>query len=656
MSMSNQTNKRTGLIFAGLVSLALTGIGVGWTISGCGGGGEVVAASVATSAYNRPHPMPHGYYKETDEFYVFASGGQQGGFYVYGVPSMKLISEIPIFNVDPAWGWTPASKKVREQMTNPYTGELVRTGDTHHPNLSRKNGIYDGKWIFINDKRAARVARVNLDDFRCAEVLWVPNVNGGMHGFHTSANTDLLVGNIELEAWPAKVIRDHIDVPMDREKGPYAGCVFGIDVADDGKMKNAWQVWGPWQFDMVRVGMGKMDGWIVNTAYNTERAVNVVGMFKRPEDYVFFWNIASIKKAIADKKFVTTKEAPDVPCISWRDVEVYAVPCPLNPHGVDCDPTGQFAVVNGKATTLLRHVDFLQVQDLIAKKQFMGEEFGVPILDAKLCSGDIDAGLGPTHIDFDDKGYMYAGFFVDSDVKKITVGGDAAKAKHGQEPWKVVDTMPAHYSVGHLCVPGGDSAKPYGKYLLVMNKLAKDTFIPHGPLVTESHELFDITKTPCPLVDQMPLPPETHYSQACPVDLIKKNAKKVYELPANIPVPGASYDYAKKEVNVTMSAVRSFFTPDWFTVPQGWKVNLTLINVEQILDMSHGWSLCGYDVMESIDPGEVKEISYTATKEGVFWYYCLWFCSELHVEMRGRMIVIPQSEWNKDKEWKPIGG
>ena len=609
------------------------------------------AIGVGDNPYTRPYPMKHGYWKHQEEFYAFASGGQQGGIYVYGIPSMKLLSEIPIFNIDPAWGWTLANKEVKEMLTDPYTGEVVTTGDTHHTILSRKDAKYDGRWLFVNDKKSARMARMDLDTFRTKQILWLPNVNGGMHGFHSGPNTKLLVGNVEFEGYPEKKIRDYLNIPIDKLKGPYVSCVFGVEVAEDGTMKNKWQVWGPWQYDMVRVGWGAMDGWFINTAYNTERSVNTVGMFKRPEDYVFFWNIASIEKAIADKKYITSDEAPDVPVIRWKDVECYAAPCPLNPHGLDLEPSGRFAIVGGKATTIVRHIDFLKVKAEIDAKNFVGEEFGIPIISGDKTSGDIDAGLGPTHIEFDNEGYLYAGFFVDSDVKKIAMGGPWTK-KHGKEPWSIVDTIPAHYSVGHLLVPGGDTAEPYGKYLVIMNKLTKDTFPPHGPLVTECHELVRIDQTPCPLIDQMPLPPETHYAQAIPVEMIAKKTKFIYDMKLPPKKPNVVYDYGKKEVHVVMTAVRSFFIPDSFTVPEGWKVNLTLTNVEQSYDISHGWALCDHDVMESIDPGETKEIVYTASREGVFWYYCLWFCSELHLEMRGRMIVIPEKEWSRDLEWK----
>jgi nitrous-oxide reductase len=632
-------------VLVGAVALSLFGL------QSCGQGS--VASAPAASPYARPFPMPHGYWKKTDEFYCFASGGQQGGIYVYGMPSMKLLSEIPIFNVDPRWGWTTANPEVREMMTNPRNGDVLISGDTHHPVLSRTDGVYDGRWLFINDKRNARIARMSLATFRTEEILWLENVPGGMHGFNSGPNSELLVGNIELEGYPTKEIRDYLGIEIDKINGPYVSCVFGVKVAPDGSMKTAWQIWGPWQYDLVRVGWGESEGWFINTAYNTERSVNTVGMFKRPEDYVFYWNMASIDRAIEEGKFITTEEAPDVPIVRWSDVEVYAAPCPLNPHGLDIDPTGRYALSSGKATTLVRHYDIRKVTKAIADKKFIGEEFGVPVIDKTVISGDIDTGLGPTHIEYDNEGYAYIGFFVDSDVKKVALGEPWDK-KHGKEPWTVVDTIPAHYSVGHLMVPGGDTAKPYGKYLVIMNKLTKDTFLPHGPLICENHELYGIETIPAPLIDQMSLPPESHYAQGIPVDLITKQAKLVYDLPSELPTPNVVYDYDKRLVHVTMTAVRSFFTPDMFTVPQGWDVEVELQNVEMSLDMTHGWALTGYDVMESIDPGENKTLEFSATHEGVFWYYCLWFCSELHMEMRGRMIVIPEAEWTPELEWSAL--
>ena len=106
-------------------------------------------ATGTAGEFGRPYPLPHQYWARTDEFYVFASGGQQGGLYVYGVPSMKYLSEIPIFVEDQAWGWTSEDVEIRKMMTNPWTGELITRGDTHHPSLSKTNGKYDGRWKIV---------------------------------------------------------------------------------------------------------------------------------------------------------------------------------------------------------------------------------------------------------------------------------------------------------------------------------------------------------------------------------------------------------------------------------------------------------------------------------------------------------------------------
>lgn len=615
-------------------------------------GRSSVKRDQAANPYDRRYPMPHRYWHENDEFYVFASGGQQGGIYVYSIPTMKLIQEIPVFEPAASTGWTLSNPKVKKMLTNPWTGEIITKGDTHYPTISKTDGVYDGRWLFINDKLCARVARVDLTTFRTAQILWVPNVHGGLHGLHISPNSNLIVANIELEQYPDKTILHYLDVPTDLVDGPYVSCYAGIDVAEDGTMKNRWQVWAPWQFDVARIGWGVMDGWIVNTAYNTERAADFLSMFQRTEDYVFFWNIKSIEQALKNKKYVTTQHAPDVPLVAWRDVEVYAVLCPLNPHGVDVSPTGKYAVVGGKATTTVRIIDFEKVETAIAEKRFSDEEFGVKILDKEFVSIDIDAGLGPTHTEFDNNGFAYIGFFVDSDVKRLSLGPPYTE-RHRMEPWQIIETIPSHYSVGHLMVPGGDTAEPYGKYLVIMNKLAEDTFIPHGPLVTDNHELFNLGSIPSKLVDQMPCPPETHYAQAVPVSLLAPRIKQTYPPQKKIDEPSVEYDYAAREVQIKLTAVRSFFKPDRFTVPRGWKVKIQMTNIEEAMDISHGFALTGYDILESLDPGEVKRVEFTAKTAGVFWYYCLWFCSELHLEMRGRMIVIPESEWSPAKEWQP---
>ena len=101
----------------------------------------------------------------------------------------------------------------------------------------------------------------------------------------------------------------------------------------------------------------------------------------------------------------------------------------------------------------------------IDEEQFDGDAYGIPIInfDAVNAGTVVQPGLGPLHTEFDGKGYAYTTFFISSEVVKWQLG-----------TWKVIDRKPTYYSVGHLMVPGGNSQKPFGKYLLAMNKITKD--------------------------------------------------------------------------------------------------------------------------------------------------------------------------------------
>jgi nitrous-oxide reductase len=52
---------------------------------------------------------------------------------------------------------------------------------------------------------------------------------------------------------------------------------------------------------------------------------------------------------------------------------------------------------------------------------------------------------------------------------------------------------PTYYSIGHLCIPGGDTKNQQAKYLIAYNKITKDRYLPTGPELSQSAQLFDIS-------------------------------------------------------------------------------------------------------------------------------------------------------------------
>jgi nitrous-oxide reductase len=65
--------------------------------------------------------------------------------------------------------------------------------------------------------------------------------------------------------------------------------------------------------------------------------------------------------------------------------------------------------------------------------------------------------------------------------------------------------------------------------------------------------------------------------------------------------------------------------------------------VETTPDATHGFAIPGYNVQASLDPGEVVTIEIDATKPGEFSFYCTEFCSALHLEMQGWLVVEPST-------------
>ncbi len=62
-------------------------------------------------------------------------------------------------------------------------------------------------------------------------------------------------------------------------------------------------------------------------------------------------------------------------------------------------------------------------------------------------------------------------------------------------------------------------------------------------------------------------------------------------------------------------------------------------NIEQSADMIHGFGLVENNLNITIDPGETRTFQIKLTKPGVFPFYCTNFCSALHQEMQGYLVV-----------------
>jgi len=437
---------------------------------------------------------------------------------------------------------------------------------------------------------------------------------------------------------------------------------MGVDKAS-GAMAISFQCETPGvNFDLSHAGKGPSHGWFFFSCYNSEKANTLLegNASQRDKDLIMAvnWKKAEEylkagkgrKKAVKyahnvwDEKTHSTKSEirTEVTVLDPKELKdiCYMIPCPKSPHGCDVDPTGEYIVGSGKLAALIPVFSFTKLQQAIANKQFDGEYDGLPIIkyEAALHGEVQKPGLGPLHTEFDGKGNAYTSFFVSSEVVKWNI-----------KDLKVLDRASTYYSIGHLCVPGGDTKKPNAKYLIAYNKITKDRYLPTGPELAQSAQLFDISGDKMQLILDFPTIGEPHYAQAVAADVISKNSQKIYRIEDNMhPYVSKGEGTTKvvregNKVHVYATSIRSHFSPDNIEgVKMGDEVYFHVTNLEQDWDVPHGFAIKGALNAELlIMPGETATLKWVPDRVGVFPFYCTDFCSALHQEMQGYIRVSP---------------
>jgi nitrous-oxide reductase len=612
------------------------------------GPAEVTMGDAASKVYVAP-----GKY---DEFYNIVSGGFNGQIGVYGIPSGRLFRIIPVFSLSPESGYG-FSEETKPMLTTSHGA--VPWDDLHHIALSTTKGEHDGRWIFANGNNTPRVARVSFKSFRTEEILEIPNSGGNHSSPFITENTEYVIAGTRFS-----IPMGGKDVPISSYKENFKGSISFIKVdPKNGHMKIAFQLRTPgFNFDLSRAGKGPSHGWFFFSCYNTEQAYTLleVNASQKDKDFIMAVNwkkaeeylaqgkgkIEKVKYAhnVYDEKThsATSTMESEVVVLDVEQLKdiVYFIPCPKSPHGCDVDPSGEYIVGSGKLAAMMPVFSFSKIQNAIAKQEYEGDFNGIPVIKYESAlHGEVKKpGLGPLHTEFDEKGNAYTSMFVSSEIVKWNV-----------KTLEILDRVPTYYSIGHLSVPGGPTSKPHGKYVIAYNKITKDRYLPTGPELTQSAQLYDISGEKMKLLLDFPTTGEPHYAEAIPASMITANTTKIYKIEDN------EHPYAAKgekqarverkgnQVHVYMTAIRSHLTPDNIEgVQVGDDVYFHVTNLEQDWDVPHGFAIKGATNAEIlIMPGETQTLKWKPLEAGVVPYYCTDFCSALHQEMSGYLRVSP---------------
>ncbi|MGI9321891.1 MAG: Sec-dependent nitrous-oxide reductase, partial [Thiogranum sp.] len=589
-----------------------------------------------------------------DEYLAFSSGGQSGQVIVYGIPSMRILKYIGVFTPEPwqGYGFDDESKAVLRQGN--IQGKEINYGDTHHPAISETGGDYNGRWLFINDKANPRVAVIDLHDFETKQIVVNPVYKSQHGGVFVSENTEYAMTAAQY-ATPFENEFVPLEEFNERYRGGMTYWKFDMEKGRIDPSQSFTVMAPPYSQDLSDMGKGPSHGWSFTNSFCSERYVGGIERGRPPFEAgcsskdTDFLHVVNWKKAAELVKAGKATRINDHDVITIdtavKEGVLFLIPEPKSPHGIDVSPDGKFMIVSGKLDSHTTVYSFDKIMAAIKNKTFEGEDpYGIPIIALKdTVHKQVELGLGPLHTQFDsEKCVAYTSLYVDSMV-----------GKWNYCEGKVLDKISIHYNIGHLMTMEGDTVSPDGKYLVSLNKLAIDRFNPVGPLHPQNHQLIDISGDKMELLYDMPLPlGEPHYVVAIKADKLKPvvryksgwnsrtDSRSPFKTRAGREKTERNCDAGGKcTVEVFGTTIRSHITPEIIEVEEGDKVILHFTNLERAEDEVHGFAMFGQNVQLSIEPGKTASATFVADTAGVYPYYCTEFCSALHLEMQGYLLV-----------------
>lgn len=576
--------------------------------------------------------MPRG---GRDEYFAFIGSGNSGTMVVYGLPSMRIYKYVGVFSPEPWQGYGFDDESTLMLKKGSLNNTLLKYGDMRFPALSETNGLYNGKYLFYSDGANSRIALLGLDDFETKQVLMHPLFISTYPGVAVSENTEYVFQTTE---FPSTWDHREADLVSDYETRFKSGITaWKFEDTDDqagtghhiGRMikeESFTLEMPPFVLDYFDAGKFESNGLLIGKAsYQNNNYI-----------YVYDYLKAQTLQKYTENDFavVSFETAVEAGAFALIPIDEIANSVKVNPDGK------YFITASDKAMVF----DFLKVKNALASKSFsFSDVLGAPQINpADVLHGEVQLGKNVIDIAFDYRpNVIYASAY---DDKKLI--------RWNYETLAVEGSLNLSFKPGQLMTPQGNSAEPHSNYLTVVDKEGLyENMINTGPTRPSYNHLIDISSDEMRDIYTMTIPQANMYGS---VSVLRTTIKPIIRYPLGTNTRTGEISRFKtvagqekieregNRVHIFGTLIRSHITPEIVEVEEGDVVTFHLTNLERAEDETHGFTVSTYGVHGSFEPGKTASLTFTADRSGVFPYYCTEFCSALHLEMEGILLVRPK--------------
>lgn len=576
--------------------------------------------------------MPRG---GRDEYFGFVGTGNSGTMVVYGLPSMRIYKYVGVFSPEPWQGYGFDDESTLMLKKGSLDNTLLKYGNMQFPALSETKGKYNGKYLFYSDGANSRIAVLGLDDFETKQVAMHPLFISAFPGISVTQDNEYIFQTSEHPTpW------DHREAKVETEY--------------DTKFKAGITAWA-FEDAGGEAGSGHHVGRIIkDKTFTLELPPLTLGNFDagKTGSHGLLVGLASYQ----NNNFIYVYDYLKARSLKTNNVNDFAVipfdegikagvialiPLSQSARSVTVDPTGKYFITASNTAMVF---DFAKVKNAMAQKSFTGTAIlGIPQISAEsVLHGKLDLGKNVIDLAFDYRpNVVYASAH---DDKKII--------RWNYEKLAVEQSLTLTFQPSYLMTPQGNSVEPHSNYLTVVNREGVyENRINTGPTRPGYQHLIDISSDKMKDLYTMSIPQANIYGS---VSILRTTVKPIIRYPLGTNTRTGEISRFKtvagqekierqgNRVHVFGTLIRSHIVPEIVEIEEGDVVTFHLTNLERAEDETHGFTVSTYGVHGSFEPGKTASLTFTADRSGVFPYYCTEFCSALHLEMEGILLVRPK--------------